>query len=321
METAIFAGMFILVALLIGEGYVVARAVINPEARQARSRLRVLAASPAGAETVEIVKKKTLSRLPWLNRVLAGMPSVKGIERLLEQADSPWPAGYFILLTVMLALAALTFLRLITGNGGLALLGGAAAGCLPFFHLSRKKKERIKRMEQQLPDAMDLVARSLKAGHAFTGGLKMVAEEFPAPAGPEFGKTMDEINFGVGVPEALKNLTNRVECPDLRFFAVSVIVQRETGGNLAEILENIGRLIRQRFKLQGTIRALSADGRLTAVILIILPFLFFGITMYTTPQYVGLLLSDPIGHVFIGMAFFLMAAGTYIIKKMISFGV
>ena len=135
----------------------------------------------------------------------------------------------------------------------------------------------MEKFERQLPEALELVSRSLKAGHAFTGGLKMVAEEFGDPVGVEFGRTLDEINFGVGVPEALTNLTQRIECEDLKFFAVSVIIQRETGGNLAEILESLGRLIRERFKFQGRVRVLSGEGRISAIVLVAIPFFIAGL--------------------------------------------
>ena len=130
----------------------------------------------------------------------------------------------------------------------------------------------MKKFERQFPEALDLMARSLRAGHAFSGGLQMVAQEFDDPMGAEFLRVMNEINYGSPVDQALKNLTHRIDVKDLTFFTVSVIMQRETGGNLAAILESIARLVRERFKLQGKIRALSAEGKLSAIILLALPF-------------------------------------------------
>jgi tight adherence protein B len=162
-----------------------------------------------------------------------------------------------------------------------------------------------------------MLARSLKAGQAFSGGLKMVADEFDDPIGPEFDKTLNEINFGVGVPEALKNLSSRVDCLDLSFFVISVVIQRETGGNLAEILENIARLIRERFKLYGRIRTLAAEGKFSAIILVALPFLLAFVLFLINPEYIGTLIKDPIGHVLIGIGLVLMIIGIFTMSRMI----
>ena len=175
----------------------------------------------------------------------------------------------------------------------------------------------MQKFERQLPDAMDLIARSLKAGHAFTGGLKMVADEFDDPMGTEFDKTLNEINFGVGVIEGLKTLANRVDCRDLKFFVISVILQRETGGNLAEILENIARLIRERFKLHGHIRVLSAEGKLSAIILIALPiFVVFALSIIN-PEYINTLIIDPLGRIMSAFAIFMMIVGVFVMRRLI----
>ncbi len=188
---------------------------------------------------------------------------------------------------------------------------------MPFLYLLSLKQKRMAKFQEQLPDALDLIARALKAGHAFLGGLKMVADEFTDPIGTEFRKTIDEVNFGVGIDQAMKNLAHRVDCPDLQFFVVSVIVQRETGGNLAEILEKIASLVRERFKLYGKIRSLAAEGKLSAIVLLILPPLLGLYLFIIQPTYVGLLFKDPIGIAMVVGACIMMVIGTYVIKKMI----
>ncbi len=187
----------------------------------------------------------------------------------------------------------------------------------PFFYLVHKRKKRMEKFERQLPEALELMARALKAGHAFTGGLRLVAEEFSDPVGTEFGKTVDEINFGMAVPDALMNLTQRVECEDLKFFVVAVIVQRETGGNLADIFDGLGRLIRERFKFQGRVRVLSAEGKMSAAVLISMPFFLVGMLSLFNPEYVNVLFFDPIGPVLIVIALFLMSLGALVIKRII----
>lgn len=175
----------------------------------------------------------------------------------------------------------------------------------------------MKKFERQLPDAMDLISRALKAGHAFSSGLKMVADEFDDPIGTEFAKTLNEINFGVGVADALKNLPNRVDCRDIKFFVISVILQRETGGNLAEILENISRLVRERFKLQGRIASLAAEGKLSAIVLVALPFVVAFAISILNPKYIGTLFTDPIGKILIAFGLLMMIMGIFMIKRMI----
>lgn len=146
----------------------------------------------------------------------------------------------------------------------------------------------------------------------------MVADEFDDPVGTEFAKVMDEINFGMGVPEALKNFSNRVDCPDLKFFVVAVIIQRDTGGNLAEVLEKISYLIRERFKLQGKVRSLSAEGKLSAIVLIALPLLMVLYLMLVNPDYLMTLLTDQFGKIMVAFSSVMMVIGVYIIKKMIT---
>lgn len=176
----------------------------------------------------------------------------------------------------------------------------------------------MKIFQAQLPEALDLIARSLRAGHAFTGGLKMVGDEMNDPIGGEFLKTLSEINLGVGVQEALINLAGRVDCPDLKFFITSVIIQRETGGNLAEILENLAHLIRERFKFYGKVQTLAAPGKLSAIILVILPFALAFVISQINPKYMQALINDPAGKYLIGAALLLMAVGTLFIKKLIA---
>jgi tight adherence protein B len=188
---------------------------------------------------------------------------------------------------------------------------------MPFLYIYFKKKRRMEKFQRQLPDALDLVARALKAGHAFTGGLRMVAEELGDPIGTEFEKTLNEINFGVGIAEALKNIPNRVDCPDLKFFITSVIIQRETGGNLAEILTKITYLIRERFKLQNRVQVLAAEGKLSAIILIAIPFVIALALSVLNPGYIKTLFIDPIGKILVAFALIMMIIGIFVMKRMI----
>ena len=179
----------------------------------------------------------------------------------------------------------------------------------------------MKKFQAQLPEALDLMARSLRAGHAFSTGMKLAAEEFEDPLGSEFSATLDEINFGLGVPDALTNFVNRVECQDLNFFVVAVILQRETGGNLAEIMENIAHLIRERFKLYGKIRTLAAEGNLSMYVLLALPFFILGALMVVNSNYIMTLFTEPAGRVMCGVALFMMLIGSLVMRRMVKIDV
>jgi tight adherence protein B len=191
------------------------------------------------------------------------------------------------------------------------------AASLPLLYVRSKKNQRMGKFEKQLPEALGLIARALRAGHAFTSGMKLACEEFSDPLGPEFEETLDEINFGQSVPDALKNLGRRVDCPDLNFFVVSVILQRETGGNLAEIIEGLAHLMRERFKFRGKVRVLSAEGRLSAIILCILPILLAAFLFVFHPKVVAPLLEDPIGKALMWITGVLMVLGFLMVRRIV----
>jgi len=226
-----------------------------------------------------ITKSRILSGVPSFNDLLSRLPMMLKLDNLLMQAKCPVPSGRISPPCPGAGFLGVFLLSILLKSFALSLVG-ICFGLLPFFYAKVKKDRRMKKFEEQLPEALELLARSLRAGHALTGGMQMVAQEFPDPLGTEFGRVLAQISLGVSVEQALKNLTERVDCPDLKFLTVSVLIQRETGGNLAEILDSIGRLIRERFKLKGRIRTLSAEGRLSAVILVLLPmFVALAITV------------------------------------------
>jgi tight adherence protein B len=315
MNILIGIGIFILTLILIEGGYYLLKRIKNPERREVLRRLRGFSSTRYEHEIIDIMRKSILSEVPWLNQVLLNFRWTDKLNRLLEQADTQYTLGVFILLSILLA------------SGGF-LIGSWLAprliiplalflGVMPFFYIYVKKKRRMEKFQRQLPEALDLIARALKAGHAFTGGLRMVADELGDPIGTEFEKVLHEINFGVGIAEALKNLPSRVECPDLKFFIISVIIQRETGGNLAEILAKISSLIRERFKLQNRVQVLSAEGKLSAIILIAIPF-FIALTLsILNPGYIRTLIIDPVGKELVGFAFIMMIIGIFVMKRMI----
>ena len=293
------------------------RTIRNPDRRKIQKRLGNLPSGKNAKGLPDIVKKRVLSDVPFLNQILAHIPRLQRMDRLLLQANAQYRLGVFILLAVFLGLTGFLGSSLIITNHLISTIIAGSLGSIPFFYLRLKKKKRMEKFQRQLPEGLELIARSLKAGHAFPSAMKLVADEFDDPLGPEFHKTQDEINFGVSVGDALKNLADRIDCPDLKYFVICVILQRETGGNLAEIIESIAYIIRERFKLFGKIRILASEGKLSAIILIAIPFLVIIALRFTNPDYISVLFSDPAGKTVAGIAAFMMAIGIIVMTKMV----
>ncbi|WP_316897732.1 type II secretion system F family protein [Pseudodesulfovibrio indicus] len=286
--------------------------------RRVKDRLRALAMTGIDENAVDLVLRETaMSDVPMFNRLLERMQWSKNFNRLLYQADAKGSAGTYLLVCALLAVIGF-YAGTFSGRLWVSLSAAALLGSLPVGVLQTKKRKRMDRFQKQLPEALDLMARALKAGHTFGGGMRMVADEFESPIGPEFGKTLDEINYGMDVDRALTNLQGRVDCPDLKFFVVSVNIQRETGGNLAEIIAKIAGLVRERFALYGKIRVLSAEGRVSAYILIALPFLITGILYVVNADYVSLLWTRELGQNMVWAAAISMVVGALIIRKIIT---
>ncbi|HID78142.1 MAG TPA: secretion protein, partial [Planctomycetaceae bacterium] len=189
---------------------------------------------------------------------------------------------------------------------------------LPVVWLLWRRKRRLKRFAVQLPDAMEMLARSLRSGQSLQAGFNLVATEMAPPLGKEFGRVFEEQNLGVPMEESLDDLTQRVPNLDLKFFATAVILQRQTGGDLAEILDKIGSLIRQRFQIWGQVQALTGEGRLSGIVLMALPVLLFVAVYYLNPDYVMLLFTDQMGKKMLAVAVFLQVLGALVIRKIVN---
>lgn len=287
------------------------------ESKKMREKLKRFSDEPQDGAPTDIVRKTALSSAPWLNSILARIDVMRRLDAMLRQANVGRPVGVIVLLALVLALAGFSFGVLATGNRPASLLIAVLLGSVPFLYIALKRKRRMRKFERQLPDALDLMARSLKAGHAFSTGIHAAAQEFDDPVGTEFHKVERQVRLGASMEQALRALTERVSCPDLRFFTVAVTIQRETGGNLAEILENISSLIKGRFRLKGKVRALTAEGRLTAIALLALPFAIALMLSLVNPKYIGVLLEDSLGKLLLVLALLMMGIGMIAIRKMI----
>jgi tight adherence protein B len=264
-----------------------------------------------------LVKVQTVGPLPAVDRLLANTTKGSGLGRWIDQSGMKLSLSGVLLMAcglgVLLALIAGMIVR-----SSYALPVGAAIGfSLPFVFLSFRRTRRLRAFEEQFPDGLDLISRALKAGHAFATGLKMVADEMPEPVGPEFRKTFDEQNFGLPLKDALDNLTARVPSLDVRFFATAVLIQRETGGNLAEILENLAHVVRERFKILRQVRVYTAHGRFTGYVLLALPAVLCIALSFINPEHMNLLFRERMGQMMLLGALGLQTAGYVWIKQVI----
>lgn len=297
------------------------RLIKYPDRAEIRKRMKQSMGLSLEDESQDLIKKKIYSDIPLLDKALSMVPWVSPLDRLMHQANVKYTMGFFILLNTALGFTGYLISFILTKNPLFALLPAFVATSVPLITLRIKKKKRIARFEKQLPECLELIARALRAGHAFSNGLKLAAEEFPDPMGPELRETLDEINFGVSVPKALKNLARRVDCPDLSYFVVAVILQRETGGNLAEIIDNLAHLIRERFRFRGKVRILTAEGRLTGKILLVVPVVVFLGMYWLNTEHVIAFIRDPIGRAMLGTSVILLVIGTMVINRILKLDV
>jgi tight adherence protein B len=291
----------------------------NPErAHQQRlkKRLRAMEGLESSLNVNTLLKKASLEK-SFLDQILVKFSLFNRIQIMMLQANLPWKMGTFLVVAALSGLV-MAGVGLAKWGGGGALVGGGLGLFIPYVMLARKKKRRLQKFEKQLPDALDLLARGLRAGHAFPTGLQQVAKEMADPLGTEFFKTFREFNHGLDLNNALLNLCDRIDLRALSFFTTAVLIQRETGGNLTEILEKISILIRERFKLSSQVKALTAEGRLSGLILLILPPLLAGMLMVFNPEYESQLFLHPMGRVMCGVALGFQLLGMYWIHKIVN---
>jgi len=240
------------------------------------------------------------------------------IGEMLEQAGLSWQAARFVHLTIVALFAGLAVAWLFfPGPKWVGLLVGAATGAGPYLFVSRKRKARLKKFEEIFPDTLEFVSRSMRAGHAFSVSLEMIHREFPEPVSSEFRRTFEEHNLGLPIEVALQKLAKRVPSLDVHFFVSAVLLQKRTGGNLAEILDKLAYVIRERFKLRGRIRAVSAHGKMTATALSCIPIAVAVLMFYTNPEYVKFFFEDDVGNIMLGTGVALQLIGYVIMQQIV----
>lgn len=320
MDTSyvLFAVMLFVAVVLALEGvYTIWSSKNSAESKRLATRLRNVG-GPGTEAALSIERTKLRSHWSWLDDHLIGLlPRGDRLFRYLETSGTGTTAGELVVTSAGFGLVG-AFVPLMLARPLLfSVFGALVLGALPWWRLSRRRDKRIRLFEKQIPEALDLMGRAMRAGHAFPTAVQMVGDEMADPIGQEFRTLFDEINYGVPQQTALLRLADRVPVADLGYFVVAVTVQRESGGNLAELLDNISSIVRARLKLLGEVRTLSAEGRLSAWILIALPFVTGGIINIVTPQYMSILWIDPAGIRLAGAALIIMTLGVLWMRSII----
>jgi tight adherence protein B len=285
--------------------------------RKLQGRLEELSAPIDEPTQSGLVKVSEAGPLPALERMISGTTKGSALSRWIAQSGMKVSiTGVLLIGAVLAALGALVVTMATRSSFGIPV--GAAIGFgLPFMFLKFKRTRRLRAFEEMFPEALDLIARALKAGHAFATGLKMAADELSEPVGPEFRKTFDEQNFGLPLKDALENLTLRIPILDVRFFATAVLIQRETGGNLSEILENLAHVVRERFKILRQVRVYTAHGRLTGYVLLALPAVLGIALSFINPDHMNMLFRERIGQILLMVAICMQTAGYLWIRQVV----
>lgn len=319
LTTLLLAAIFIFVVAVIESLYLAWAESRFSEKRTVRKRLLYISAGGKhGEEKLTRYRKAILSDVGIFERFVLSLPRLSNLDSLLLKSQLPINATLFVVTS--LAFGAIGFLigyrylpQIIA-----AILLGLFCLILPYLFLKLIERRYYQNFNDQLPEALDLLARAMRTGHALTSGMEMIANELEDPISSEFAATVDEINLGLTMKEAFDNLCERVPLSDLRYFAIAILVQRETGGNIAEILDNISRLIRERVQFHRQVKALTAEGRYSAGVLIALPILMFIYIYFTNYEYLSLLWKEEMGHYMLFGAIVMQVIGAYVIKRIVT---
>jgi tight adherence protein B len=291
----------------------------NARARLMKERLATVQ-KPAEREPDEelaFLRDEMLSQIPALDTFLRRSERVSAFQKTLSQAGMQLRAGNFLMVCAGVGVLVAALVLIYSRNPAIAWAGMFIGFLLPYSFVSYRRNQRFEKFEELFPEAIDTLARAVRAGHAFTTALEMISDEVAEPVAGEFRKLYEEQKFGMPVRDALVNLTERIPLVDVKFFVTAVMLQRETGGNLAEILDNLSYVIRERFKIQRQVRVYTAQGRLTMALLMGMPPIIVTIMLIVNPAFIHPLFTDPIGHTLLVAGIALQTVGYFVIRKII----
>jgi tight adherence protein B len=318
MAVVMFLAFVVGAALVVGAYFAIVRVPGMMLQRKLEERLQEISTPGEAPETANVLVKATYEGpLPGFDRMIGGTERGSALGRWIEQSGMKASISAVVLVGAVCGIVAGVIAAAATRAAWSMPAGFAIGFAAPFLVLRVKRTRRMRSFEEQFPEALDLIARALKAGHAFATGLKMVADEMPEPVGPEFRKTFDEQNFGLPLKDALENLTRRVPVLDVRFFATAVLIQRETGGNLSEILENLAHVVRERFKILRQVRVYTAHGRLTGYVLLALPAVLAIALSFINPEHMNMLFRERMGQMMLLGALVMQTFGFLWIKQVV----
>jgi tight adherence protein B len=268
-------------------------------------------------EEADLLKRDKLSEVPWADAILTRLQFAARLKREIAQADLKWTVGRLISGSLLIVVAAAWFGQFFVNNLIIVAVFALILGAVPYLYIRYARAARLRKFNDLLPDAIDLMSRALKAGHSIGSAVEMIAQEVSSPVGPEFRRLFEEQNFGLPMREAMLNLASRVPIADLRFLVTAILVQKETGGNLVEVLDKTAAVLRDRIRLMGQLRVYTAQGRLTGWILCILPFVIFGVMSILNRQYARILIENPLGQKLAIAGMILMGFGVWVMRKVI----
>ena len=316
----IFLGIlaFVGVAALVGGGALLLR---DKPTSKIEDRLDLLTGVSTPAARDAMAKEASILTQPLDDKASIIQSFVErfgNIDRLFAQADTSLTLVRLLAICGVMAVIGVAIGVAVGIHPALLPIVGLLLGMLPVFWLLMRRKRRLKAFAAQLPDALEMLSRCLRAGQSLGFGFNMVASEMPQPISKEFGRVFEEQNLGISLDESLQGITTRIPNLDLKFFATAVILQRQTGGDLAEILDKIGELIRDRFRIWGQVQALTGEGRLSGVVLLALPFVLFVAVYQLNPEYIKVLFTDPMGTKMLAVAVVMQIIGALVIQKIVN---
>jgi tight adherence protein B len=311
--------VFLFCLFLVLGAYLLATHGTDAKRKRLQKRLSEALLHSAHTEDVEVLlaRNELMSEIPWVNQFLIRVQAALQLKRMLDQADLHITPSRLIMFSMMAGMLAALSSSMISPSVLLMVVAGLFFASLPFLHVWWKRKKRFDAFLEHLPDSLDLMSRALSAGHAFSESLHMVSAEMPDPIATEFRKTYEEQNLGLSLKLALENLTQRIPLLDLRMCVTAVLIQRETGGNLAEILEKVAYTIRERFRIMGDLKTLTTSSRMSAWLLCGLPIGVALVITVMNPDYMSVLWRDPRGHYLIAAAMILQVTGMLIVRKIL----
>jgi tight adherence protein B len=317
-DQVIFVGMIFIIALLMSQAFVSPLMGSSAQARRRlRGRIRELGQEGAAQQHAVAVRSKSLRRLSPVGQRLESLPGMEQLTNTIEQAGFEYFAHRFVAAALAIGVVVGLGVGLYQSSPLYGLVGGAIGLAAPFFWLQSRRTSRMAKFEEQLPDALSITARSLQAGLPFSEAMHVVAVEMTEPVSKEFGTVFTELNYGGDVRSALLGMLERMPTIAVMAMVSSILIQRETGGNLAEVLDRIGNLVRQRFRFQRSVKTLTAEGRMTAYVATGMPFALAGLYQVVNPGYLDALTKDPGGRYLIYVAFVMMVVGVLWLRKMV----